>query len=176
MRKLSLFILVTLLVAGLAKAEDDLPPELNRVNAQLVAITGIDDPEDDQGEQDSLNSAAWSVASQGLTVDEAQAAFVAETGHYWQGLPTHTSVPSVDEPLAPDPTRHPTDQPESWASVGIALPTTMVLSLRVDAYNGTSGAGYAIVAKTMIDEVEWIRVINIGPETWREHNWTPYQP
>mgnify|MGYP001576481457 FL=1 len=47
------------------------------------------------------------------------------------------------------------------------------LETAIDVYDGPAGKGYVVRAELVIKEIRWVKLINIGPETYREHDWTP---
>lgn len=60
---------------------------------------------------------------------------------------------------------------DSWYSNEVNLPAYMVVSVRVDVYDGPQGVGYLLYAQTKQNGWTWERVINIGPEEWRAYDW-----
>ncbi len=104
-------------------------------------------------------------------VSTKQAAYFARTGRYWQGLESHLVTPTGGTPTAPTLTRHPTDQVESWADEGYAIPAQS-FSITVNVYNGPGGWGYELVFRFRDAGGVWSRVVNVGPETYREQAWS----
>lgn len=107
------------------------------------------------------------------TLTTRQAAYLARTGGrtYWQGLETHVTTPTGGTSAAPTLTRKPTDQAESWSDEGHSVPSRS-FSFTVNVYKGPSGHGYELVCQFLDAGGRWRRVVNVGPETWREQPWT----
>lgn len=105
--------------------------------------------------------------------------FFAANGRYWQALRTHSVPPldGVDE--NPDVgIKAPTDQGDGWP---IALRNRQYpMAISVDVYDGPQGKGWVVVITSRVTEgaeiVTWVRVVNIGPEIWREQPWAVLPP
>lgn len=102
-----------------------------------------------------------------------QTQYYGVNGRYYQALESHTTAPDV--PTVPDGINNsPTDQPEDlalfWDSFA-ALPEVLAWSFHIDTYSGPDGDGYVLTVTTVIDGATWQRVINYGPDTWRDANW-----
>lgn len=112
------------------------------------------------------------LANRWATVQTKQAAYLAKTGRYFQGLRTHTVLEPADGvELAPDNVLvKPTDQVERWADV-ITLPATMPCVLRIDTYDGPAGKGYVATVRVKLAGSWWERAQQVGPETYRTHAW-----
>lgn len=106
-----------------------------------------------------------------VAIQQIQADFYATYGKYWQGLTTHDTIPTYGTPLPPDVDSYPSDQHVSWADVGVPLSDTMDIAVTVDVYDGPAGSGYTVRGEVLISDTLWVRTINFGPETWREHGW-----
>lgn len=104
-----------------------------------------------------------------------QEAFYAVYGRYWQGLSTHAVIPQSGATAAPSLDRKPSDQEESWATFGLALPAQMEGALSVDVYETKAGHGYIINAEVMVDGIHYRRAVNYGPEPARQHDWKPFK-
>lgn len=99
-----------------------------------------------------------------------QTSYLASKGRYWQGLSTPATVPADGTELAPDLTRRPTDQTETWTGAGVALPATVPVAVRVDVYDGPAGWGYVVAGLLTIGSRQYERRINVGPESYRQTN------
>lgn len=100
--------------------------------------------------------------------------FFAANGYQMQMLPSHISVPVVDQETAPDNlSAAVTDFPVPGAVLwdGANLPNVTDYSVRVDVYDGPDGKGFVVVYETVLDGVVYQMVENYGPETWRGHGW-----
>lgn len=97
-------------------------------------------------------------------------------GRYFQALRSHTTPPANGAASAPDRlTLKPTDQTETLAQLwnGASLPSIVPFALTVNVYDGPAGAGWEAVIE-MIDAGQlWRRVVNSGPETYRDSAWSP---
>jgi hypothetical protein len=60
---------------------------------------------------------------------------------------------------------------DSWFSSAFVLPAGMMVSIRIDVYEGPSGVGYVIVSEVIHHGGIWTRKINIGAEKWRDQDW-----
>jgi hypothetical protein len=116
----------------------------------------------------SIDSLMTNLANQLATL---QPAYLASKGRYWQGAPTHAIIPIEGVPTAPNPLTKPTDQTESWLAFGIILPALTEAALTVEIYNGPSGHGYVIHADVISSGVRFRKSTNVGPESWRTHDW-----
>ena len=102
-----------------------------------------------------------------------QAAYLARTGgrSYWQGLETHVATPTGGADASPDLTRKPRDQSESWADEGYVVPSRS-FSFQVNVYSLKRWRGYELVCRFRDAGGTWQRVVNVGPEDYREQPWT----
>lgn len=105
-----------------------------------------------------------------------QAAYLTRTGRYWQGLISHAIRPAEGVPLAPDRTRRPTDQVETWLGEGYTLPALMAFAVSVHTYSGTHGQGYEVVTEFGFGGLAHVRTWQVGPETHRVSGWGSYDP
>lgn len=104
------------------------------------------------------------------SIGPLQADYQTQHGHYWQGLRTHGLLPKDGAAAAPDKSRKPSDQVEDWNAAGVSLPSTMVVAVQVDNYDGPSGQGYVVIAEVELAGRVWRRALGIGPEA-RSHDW-----
>ncbi|MCA1557683.1 MAG: hypothetical protein LC731_03980 [Acidobacteria bacterium] len=113
----------------------------------------------------------------GLLVDTLktkQEAYRKQHGHYWQGLRTHDKAPKDGEKKAGNKKRKPTDQSESWEDMGVSI-SDEEASFAVDVYDGAQGKGYTITAEFELDGKLYVRVLNFGPETYRDMPWKEFR-
>jgi hypothetical protein len=104
-----------------------------------------------------------------------QAAYLLGHGRYFQGLWSHAATPDEASNNPPDQlTGRPTDQLEDfgamWSQVAIGQ-GRIPMRLRVDVYSGPAGQGYVMTFETSRAGVAYQRVVNVGPESWRNANW-----
>lgn len=113
----------------------------------------------------------------------AQATYKEEHGgsRYWQGLPTFTeSAIPIDgiggEPDNLDAT--PSDVPTSWADMEAAAGVSPCdcCSTFVNEYVSPGGAGFEVVYEAKINGRKCQKVVNFGPETYRDQPWTDEIP
>lgn len=100
---------------------------------------------------------------------DAQAAYLAQNGHYWQGLVTHTAPPNHTTSTTNDAPGdrlqdRPTDQAERWADflpalVGLSFPVALV----VDVYEVAAGHGFAVTLLVRYNGNTYRRVQATGP-------------
>ena len=122
--------------------------------------------------QTKLDALLEDMADQIASVQEAYESIYVR---YWQGSRRHAVTPSDGATAPPDLTRKPSDQEESWATFGFALPAQTEAALSVDAYQSRAGHGYIINADVIVAGVYYRRAVNHGPEAWREHDWKPFK-
>lgn len=84
-----------------------------------------------------------------------QEAYRAKYGLYWQGLR--------------DRTKRAGSQAEGWENM--PKPTTG-FSAEVHDYNGPAGRGWVLVLYVTDGVDTYVRVVNVGPEVWRDSDWT----
>jgi len=108
-------------------------------------------------------------------VGAIQEAFRSVYGRYWQGLRTHTVVPADGAKTPPDLNRKPSDQEESWATFGLALPAQTEAALSVDVYESRAGHGYVVNADVIVAGVHYRRSRNFGPDSRHERHWTAHK-
>lgn len=98
--------------------------------------------------------------------------YAGQNGRYYQMLWSHTAAPST--PTAPNNLlAHPDDQVATGQSFWLSatMPATPTYRIRVDTYSGPTGAGYVTVLETSINGQSWLKMVNFGPETWRNSDW-----
>jgi hypothetical protein len=85
-------------------------------------------------------------------------------------LPSTHALPPGELGASPDPARR--VGIDSWYSADIALPAQMYASVRVDIYEGPHGCGFVLVSYMEYYDRIWERQVNIGPELWRDQDWS----
>lgn len=107
------------------------------------------------------------------SVDQFQKDHFAKFGAYAQVLPLYTNTPAdgIAE-LPTDLEAKPTDGVKGadlWTAIGEqAYPA----NLHIDVYDGPSGLGYVLVVQAKFNGQLWQREINVGPEDYRNSDWT----
>jgi len=104
-----------------------------------------------------------------------QSAYLLGHGRYFQGLWSHATTPDEGSSNPPDQlASRPTDQLEDfgamWSQVAVGQ-GRIPMRVRIDVYNGPSGQGYVMTFETARAGVAYQRVVNVGPESWRNANW-----
>jgi hypothetical protein len=99
-------------------------------------------------------------------IRQRQAAYQgAHNGRFWQGIPTtdrealpnNATGPGPVLEVAPDTTRRPHDQPESWDGHGFALGPWLPMALQIDVYRAPEGDGFLVVSYAKHDgTVYWM--------------------
>lgn len=100
-------------------------------------------------------------------------------GHYFQALRSHSTVPANGQLAAPDRlSARPTDQTESLAALwsGADLPGAVPFALTINVYDGPQGRGWEAVIEMLDGAQLWRRVVNSGPEVYRESAWATVDP
>ncbi len=101
-----------------------------------------------------------------------QPAYFAANGRYWQGARTLTTPPSDGLLAAPNLKTKPTDQTDSWETLGITLPALTSAAYTVHAYDSPKGRGYLIHADVLISGIWHRKSVNVtGPATWLTQTW-----
>lgn len=112
-----------------------------------------------------------------------QDVYFAAHGEYWQGLITHTTIPTftdlVDGDAIPDRLlSKPTNMVVSWADafpslVGITWPAALLMNV----YDGPAGKGWQATLFIYYDSVLYTRSGGVGPESdSRDFNWQVWTP
>lgn len=97
------------------------------------------------------------VASAVAEITRIQAAHFRRRRHYWQGLGEYS--------------RKPSDQTESWTDKGLLCITHPNMRYTVNNYDGPLGKGWELLVTRQEGAETWVRVVNRGPETYRERSW-----
>lgn len=94
------------------------------------------------------------IANNAATIRNRQELFKTANGKYWQGLPSHPTVPATPTPAA---TRWNTRFPSLAGQFD---------SFRItcDEYESTQGRGYIFIIEVIHNGNEWRRVYSVGPE------------
>ena len=101
-----------------------------------------------------------------------QPAYFTGNGRYWQGARTHAVPPSDGLLVAPNLKTKPTDQTDSWETIGITLPSLTSAAYSVHAYQTRAGHGYVIHADVLISGIWHRKSTNVvGPATWLTQTW-----
>lgn len=116
---------------------------------------------------------AWIVPR--LSAGQAmQADYFAAHGRYWQGVAPIDAPPSDGAAVPGDPSRRPTDQPESWQDVGAdAFLSSAGLQSRptIDVADGPDGHGWRLTVSFRCDGVLHARRWGFGSLADRSHGW-----
>jgi hypothetical protein len=128
---------------------------------------------------------AWLVEYQ-PQIEAIQLQYQKDTGHYWQGLATHSEAakpeyapsdkvqPIESKEFAADCLQcKPTDQllEPNWSELFPALVDKLPAELSIDVYDGPNGMGYVINLSYCVDSLCYRRSVNVGPEAWRSTVW-----
>ena len=103
----------------------------------------------------------------------------AANGVYFQGLHSHRgSVPRSDRTDAPTGLDdRPTDQNrplrDFWSG---NMPDRTAFALVINTYRGPQGDGWSVTIETVDGGVTMRRVLQYGPEAWREQPWAAAVP
>lgn len=95
-----------------------------------------------------------------------------QTGSYWQGLFSHSSIPALSNNYPDGWFNKPTDVGKRWADVGIINFETMPYRLKVDVYNGPSGPGWVACIQAYDGSRYMERCTGYGGE-FRDSEWAP---
>lgn len=114
-------------------------------------------------------------------VSSPQSTYKTANGKHWQGIRCISTIPADGGTLATDLTVKPTDQSEDWTNIngagqGVSVDATLPVCLQVDTYNGPQGHGYVVSGLVVENTRTFSREVNIGPETYREHDWIDITP
>lgn len=101
----------------------------------------------------------------------AQKNYLRVKGRYWQGIALTSGIPADGNELPADFSRKPTDQQESWDSIGLRTDkATLPLRVEVHVYSGPSGDGYVVVGTFDHGGKRYQKALGVGPES-RGHGW-----
>jgi hypothetical protein len=105
-------------------------------------------------------------------IQSRQTAYMAaHNGKAWQGLRTHSVIPSDGATATPDiGTRCPTDQLGSSWPLAIRN-TAMEMALEISPYEAPDGTGYQATVWVTVAGTTWTRTAQVGPEVWRTQGW-----
>jgi hypothetical protein len=121
-----------------------------------------------------------------MEIELIQENYFKNTGHYWQGLATHSEAAKpeyqtidktqpIDEKSFPADALSikPTDQQDqpSWTELFPNVVDKLPADLRIDVYDGPDGMGYVIGLSYCVDGLCYVRSVNVGPESWRSTDW-----
>ena len=119
---------------------------------------------------------AW-LADKWPTVVARQQNYFANRGTYWQGLITHSVVPSHTNGADGDSVADrlsitPDDAFQDWIVAfpewnGIALPA----AVKIDVYGGPQGQGWVATIYIRYNGVLYSRSQNVGPDSHRTEAW-----
>jgi hypothetical protein len=107
-------------------------------------------------------------------LQKVQSAYFDRHGRYWQGLLTPAEIPNESaKTKAPDLTRKPSDQTDSWEAIfkeADVLPQTWPAQIQIDVYDGPSGKGWTISLQVEEGGKAQRRTWGFGPEK-RDTEW-----
>lgn len=106
------------------------------------------------------------------TIQAKQDNYFATHNKYWQGLRTHSVIPSEGNTSLPDiGSACPPQQPgQPWPDA--VLNTALEMALWIDVYDGPQGTGYQATVVVSVLGNLYTRTAQVGPETWRTSGWT----
>lgn len=111
-----------------------------------------------------------------------QNAYFAANGKYWQGLVTHSAIPTHDSATVGDTSANrltfkPTDQSETW---GDFLPEwnaeTFAAAVVIDVYDGPGGKGWIVIVFVRYSGTIYQRCKSFGPDTSFDFAWRIWDP
>lgn len=108
-------------------------------------------------------------------ITAAQTAYKNANGKYAQILDTHTAPPEDGVEVAPDrlDTKPHYQQQTARQLAGPLLRASQLSSLKIDQYRTPDNEfGFVVTLTTKINGEIWTRAVNVGPETWRNKNWS----
>lgn len=145
---------------------------MNTIIRQILALVILSSPlyADLSVPLQATANAALTVAVSSSSARQSQ--YLASNGRYFQGIRTRDSIPAGGATSAPDLSKKPTDQAHDWTDFGIQLNPVLPIALQIDIYDGPSGQGYVVKGFIVETGVTYCRSVNVGPETWRTHDWT----
>lgn len=62
-------------------------------------------------------------------------------------------------------------RPTRWGDLGITIDTSL-LGSECHIYKGPDGDGYVLVLRTVENGKQYVKTVNMGPETYRTKEWT----
>ena len=162
---LALLIAVALLAGATAPAAKAAPPAQGGGPRTPTPVSGAGT----RAQIDALLTQHWTKINNWMNNYAA-----GRGGRFFQGLRSHSVVPAGGQASAPDRlSSRPTDQAETLGDLwsGAQLPGLLPFALTINVYDGPEGRGWEAVIEMVDGGQLWRRVVNSGPETWREQPW-----
>jgi len=95
-----------------------------------------------------------------------------KSGKYAQVLPLFSTAPSDGVATLPDlKDSKPTSGVTGTDLLNALGQSAYPMSLAINVYDGPKGTGYEVVALAKFNGQLWQRVVNVGPEEYRESDW-----
>jgi hypothetical protein len=145
------------------------------LGAKPVALAGADD-QPPLAPSVTLAQIDAQIENKWATFVTWQENYRAANGVYFQGLRSHRGAVPDSNGRGNAPTGlddRPTDRShalrEFWNGVG--MPNNTPFEISIDVYSGPAGDGFTVTLLTVDGGQTMRRVLNHGPETWREAAW-----
>jgi len=106
------------------------------------------------------------------SVSSRQGVFLPQNKRYWQGKKTPATMPDGSSALSTDATAKITSESLDYKNMGVVLPRKMPMQIWIDTYDGSQGKGFVLCASVKTATGILLRKQNVGPESWRDMNWT----
>lgn len=101
-----------------------------------------------------------------------QNTFFGNRNKYFQGLRTHSSLPSEGNTAVADQLdSRPNYQTQTWRNAGIGS-FNEAFALEVHQYNGPNGMGWCAIITVSVNGFIWTKVKDCGVEPHRNSGWT----
>src|SRR5438046_6085191 len=119
----------------------------------------------------------WLAARWPTVTGRQQTYYDNHSGHYWQGLVTHTDIPFYNatgdgDSIGDKLTSTPTDQLYNWNDIFPEFSGTQIpCALWFDVYDGPLGKGYVGNIEVNYSGIIYTRSQNVGPESGRTDAW-----
>lgn len=115
------------------------------------------------------------IATRFPALQTRQGIYFTNKGKYFQGISTN-NTPTDPAEVAPNLTRKPTDQAESWSDAGITLPATIPVKLWIDVYDGPKGKGWTLNAEVIIGANTFRTCVQGAGNESRAYDWRQVDP
>lgn len=93
------------------------------------------------------------------------------SSHTFENIPRHTTA-SNGNTIPDNIDAVPSGENTKWSTVVTEfLSTALPCAFELNAYGGDGVRGYELVMRFFHNSRMFVRVINIGPESYREHDW-----
>lgn len=101
-----------------------------------------------------------------------QATYFGNHACYWQGIITHSVIPTDGNATAADQLGlDPGYESDDWNAALAVSSFTKPYALEIHQYNGPAGLGFVGICRVIVQGVLYVRSQDSGPEPYRTQGW-----